>query len=134
MNKNNNDTKRIKVLVVEDNHDMARVITGILQAKGCETTIARNCDEALKSIATNLPDVISCDIQLGGKLTGLDLARAIKSDSRTAHLFLIAISGFSGYTERNEALTAGFDMFFSKPVKFADLTKAIQTVSAKRVD
>jgi two-component system, cell cycle response regulator DivK len=117
------------VLVVENNPDTARVITEILKVKGCNTIVSSNCKEAFNIIQTNMPDLVSCDIRLSEKLTGLDLARMVRTDSRFAHVFLIAISAFNGEEEKAEAISAGFDMFFSKPVKFTDLTKAIEICS-----
>lgn len=129
LNKITKISRRLNALVVEDSPDMARVITGILNVKGCNTIVSSNCKEAFNIIHANMPDFVSCDIRLSGKLTGLDLARLIRNDSRCAHLFLIAISGFDSEQEREEAINAGFNMFFSKPVKFTDLTKAIEICS-----
>jgi CheY-like chemotaxis protein len=132
MNTSTGTSDCLNVLVVEDNADMAHVITGILHAKGCSTIVTNNCEDAFSLIQTNVLDVVSCDIRLSGTLTGLDLARMVRGDSQLAHLFLIAISGLKGEHEKKAALTAGFDMFFPKPVKFADLTKALDAVSKNR--
>jgi CheY-like chemotaxis protein len=121
--------RRFNVLVVEDNPDMARIIAGILKIKGCNTIVASTCKEAFKLIQADMPDIVFSDIRLSGKLTGLDLARMIRSDHQLTHLFLIAISGFSSEEEVAEAMSAGFNMFFSKPVKFSDLTNAIEICS-----
>jgi CheY-like chemotaxis protein len=129
LNKSAEISRRLNVLVVEDCADMARVITGILKVKGCNTIVSSNCEEAFKIIQTDMPDFVSCDIRLSGKFTGLDLARMVRNDNRCAHLFLIAISGFDSEKERAMAISAGFDLFFSKPVKFTDLTRAIEIYS-----
>ncbi len=129
MNKFIRNYRRLNVLVVEDNPDMASVICGILKVKGCNTVVASTCKEAFNLIQADAPDIVSCDIRLSGKLTGLDLARMVRSDNQLAHLFLIAISAFDSKEEKAEALEAGFDMFFSKPVKFSDLTKAVEAYS-----
>ena len=118
------------VLIVEDNADMCRIISGILHVKGCNTIVSRSGEEALDMIKSSMPDIVSCDVQLGGKLSGLDFARQVRMDSGTADLFLIAISGYSDERSRRAALKAGFNMFFSKPVKFADLTSAIEAFDA----
>jgi CheY-like chemotaxis protein len=127
LNKTTNFPRRLKVLVVEDDADMAHIITEIFKVKGCDAIVSNNCIEAFTIIQTDTPDIVSCDIRLSGKLTGLDLASMVRSDSQIAHLFLIAISGF--HDEKERALNAGFDLFFSKPVKFSDLTKAIEIFS-----
>lgn len=120
------------MLVVENNPDMARVIAEILKVKGCNTIVSSNCKEAFNIIQTSMPDLVSSDIRLSGKLTGLDLARMVRNDNRFAHLLLIAISSSNGEKEKAEAMSAGFDMFFSKPVKFTDLSKAIEICSEQR--
>ncbi|MGV3742517.1 MAG: response regulator [Burkholderiaceae bacterium] len=121
--------RRLNVLVVEDNPDMARVISGILKVKGCNTTCVSTCDDAYALIQEDRPDIVSCDIRLSGEKTGLDLARLVRSDHQLVNLFLIAISAFDSKEEKAAALSAGFDMFFSKPVKFSDLTEAIEAYS-----
>jgi CheY-like chemotaxis protein len=127
-----NTIRKLNVLIVDDNADMCKVISSILQVKGCDTNAVRTCEEALKVIKTNPPDMVCCDIRLNGKRSGLDLARIVREDKETAHLFLIAVSGYCGEKEQEEALHAGFDMFFPKPVKFSDLTRAIEAYSTTK--
>lgn len=129
LNKFNKNDRRLNVLVVEDNPDMARVICGILKVKDCNTIVTSTCKEAFNLIRADAPDIVSCDIRLSGKLSGLDLARMVRSDHQLAHLFMIAITAFDGKEEKAAAHNAGFDMFFSKPVKFSDLTKAVEAYS-----
>jgi CheY-like chemotaxis protein len=129
LNNTNKNPRCLNVLVVENNPDMARVITEILKVKGCNTIVSSNYREAFNIIQTDMPDLVSCDIRLSGKVTGLDFARMIRTDPRFANLLLIAISAFNGEKEKAEAMSAGFDMFFSKPVKFTDLSKAIEICS-----
>lgn len=124
VNNYKNTIPKLNVLVVDDNEDMCKVISSILQAKGCETNAVRTCEEALRVIKTSPPHMVSCDIRLNENLSGLDLARIVRGDKDTAYLFLIAVSAYC--EEKERALQAGFDMFFPKPVKFSDLTKALE--------
>jgi CheY-like chemotaxis protein len=128
VNNYKNMMPKLNVLVIDDNEDMCKVISSILQVKGCETKAVRTCEEAIQVIKTMRPDMVSCDIRLNEKLSGLDFARIVRGDKETAHLFLIAVSAYC--EEKEEALQAGFDMFLPKPVRFSDLTNAIELYCA----
>lgn len=115
------------MLIVDGNDDICKVIGSILQVKGCATVAVRTCEDALKAIKIAMPDMVCCDIHLNGERSGLDLARIVRAEKQSAHLFLIGVSGYFSETQKEDALRAGFDMLFPKPVKFSDLTRAIET-------
>lgn len=132
MNNNKNTSQKLNVLIVDDNEDMCKVISSIMQVKGCDTYTARTSEAALNFIKTSMPDMVCCDIRLNGRRAGLDLARIVRGDKETDHLFLIAVSAYCSEKEKEEALHAGFDMFFPKPVRFSDMTRAIEIYFAAR--
>ncbi|WP_019141166.1 response regulator [Noviherbaspirillum massiliense] len=115
-----------RTLVVEDNPDFAQLIRDILEIKGCEARVASNARNGLKAAQEMQPDIIFCDIGLPGELNGLEFARALRADANLSRTPLVAVSGYTSEADRLRAIEAGFDMVFPKPVKFADLTAALE--------
>lgn len=116
----------MNVLVIEDNRDIARILSDILKIKGCETEIAFTAKVGLEIAEQSKPDLIFCDIGLPGEMNGHDFARSLRAHPALGSVPLIAVSGYATEEDRRQALDSGFDMVFPKPVKFADLTTALE--------
>ena len=70
---------KTKILIVEDQFVEANNLQLILEKAGYQvTSIARSVAVALKSIASNIPDLVLLDIHLQGNLTGIDLAHKLR--------------------------------------------------------
>ena len=57
---------------------------------------------------------------------------AIKALPKTKHIPIIAVSAFAMYDDRDKALAAGCDAYYSKPVEFHDLRVRIQSLLEKK--
>ena len=105
----------MRVLVVDDNQDMATTLAMLLRADGFETHAAFNGVEALKILEEVQPDALIVDIAMPG-MTGWEVARKVRQAGAGERLMLIAISG--EYNERANTLFSekgGFNYFVSKP-------------------
>ena len=105
----------VRVLVVDDNHDMATTLAMLLRADGFETHAAFSGVEALKILEEVQPDALIVDIAMPG-MTGWELAQNVRQRGTGERLMLIAISG--EYSERANTLfgdKGGFNYFLSKP-------------------
>jgi two-component system, cell cycle response regulator DivK len=103
------------VLVVDD-HDKNRKLAGdVLRASGLEALEAATGDEAIALAADRLPDVILLDLRLPDT-DGIDVARALAMDPRTAGIPVVALSA-SPYAGGGDRLrTAGFAGYLEKPI------------------
>lgn len=110
-----------RVLVVEDNRDLAKLFCDLLEVMGCTAEAAFNARGALESMQRHPPDLVFCDLHLPGSKSGFDLAVELRGDPAFAQIPLIAVTGFADAPERERALRAGFDRVFEKPVKFAQM-------------
>jgi two-component system CheB/CheR fusion protein len=106
---------RSRILIVEDNEDAADLLKELLELRGHEVTVAPDGQRALDWLESSVPDVILCDLGLPG-ITGLDVARAIRSDSRFAHVWLVALTGYGRPEDKERCEKAGFDAHITKPV------------------
>lgn len=113
--------RRVRVIVVEDNEDLAKLFCDLLQVMGCSTEAAFNARTALECIRSNSPDLVFCDLRLPGEKSGFDVARELRGDPAFAHIPLIAVTGFDDPAEHQRARQAGFEQVFDKPVKFSQI-------------
>ena len=93
------------VLLVEDNEDVAQSTAAILQAAGLEVTHQWSADAALAALngGASLPDIVLSDIEMPGKLSGMDLAFRLRE--RWPHLPVVLITGYAKQLE--EAVSGG---------------------------
>lgn len=121
----------MEVLVIEDNRDFAQIISDILETKGCRPSVAYSASIGLDIARRIKPQIIFCDIVLAGDMNGHDFAREVRGNPDLCDIPLVAISGYVSEEEKQLALEAGFDMLFPKPVKFADLSRAVETFARR---
>jgi CheY-like chemotaxis protein len=115
----------LRVLVVEDNQDLARLFCDLLDVMGCETDMAFTARSALDQARRNPPELVFCDLRLPGEKDGFDVAKELRADEALAGLRLIAVSGLTDVEEQKRAIDAGFDRVFAKPVKFAQIQEVL---------
>ena len=107
----------VRMLVVDDNVDGAALLADYFQGVGAVVAQAHDGIAALAAFESKPPRVALVDIGLPG-IDGLELARIIARSAAPKPL-LVAITGYGQERDRIEALAAGFDGFFAKPVDHA---------------
>ncbi len=119
--------KKLRILVVEDNVDTAEMLTMFLEALGHEVLMEHSPLQALERARIDLPDVCLLDIGLP-EIDGNELARRLRRQPETAHVPLIAITGYGQEHDRENALAAGFNHHFVKPVDAAKLSALLAEI------
>ena len=109
-----------RLVVVEDNEDSREVLCALLTRAGFECKSTDNGLSGLALIDEFEPVAAIVDIGLP-EIDGLEVARRIRSDSKHADIYLIALTGYGQRGDRQTALDAGFDEHLVKPVDFAAL-------------
>ena len=104
-----------RILVVDDNIDIADTMKELLELVGHEVTVAYSGTEALRLAAATLPQAVLLDIGLKD-MTGFDLVRALRQIDVVRDAFMVACSGFSGDDDKQRAYDAGVDQYLVKPV------------------
>jgi DNA-binding response OmpR family regulator len=104
-----------RVLVVDDNHLIRRLLGLILETAGFVAVEAESGDDALELGRDEPPDAWLIDEVMPG-MKGSDLIRVLRRsrDDRLSHAAVVGISGRPG--ARTELLAAGADTFVPKPV------------------
>jgi PAS domain S-box-containing protein len=97
-----------RVLIVDDHRDSAASLEQLMQLSGCDTRIAVDGTEGVKTAATFRPDVVLLDIGLPN-LSGHDAARQIRAQPWGKDVVLIALTGWGRDEDRRASSDAGFD-------------------------
>lgn len=126
---------RLKVLVVDDNPHMRKLVTAILQAFGIVQIIeAPDAERAWKVLKDTNPDVIILDWMMEG-MSGIDLAKMIRTSAASINPFvpIIMLTGHTHIDHVREARDAGINEFLAKPVSVkAILTRLIAVIEHPR--
>ena len=120
-----------KILYVEDHEGNIYMMGKRLQRDGYETIVAKDGQAAISMASAHLPDLILMDLNLP-VIDGLEATRQIKANPKTEKIPIIAVSAFAMYDDRDKALAAGCDAYFSKPVDFHELRVRIQGMLKKK--
>jgi CheY-like chemotaxis protein len=113
----------IRVLVVDDNVDVAELLSEALEGEGFQTAIAHDGRAALERWRSFTPHAAVLDVGLPD-LDGYELARALRAE-HGRRATLIAATGYGQPADRLRASEAGFDCHFVKPVSVQDLVLAL---------
>jgi PAS domain S-box-containing protein len=117
----------LKVMVVDDNADAAEMLAMFLEAIGHQVFVEHSPRKALERAKVERPHVSLLDIGLPD-MDGNELARHLRAQPETAKSILVAITGYGQEQDRNNALDAGFDYHFMKPVDSAKLASLLNEI------
>lgn len=109
-----------RILVADDNPDIADTIAELLELDGHEVRVAYDGQQALTLFHSYGPEIVISDIGMPG-LTGHQLARAIRATPAGQAVRLIAMTGWGQAQDQAEALAAGFDHHLTKPADMQTL-------------
>jgi two-component system CheB/CheR fusion protein len=115
-----------RVLVIEDDPEIAEGLAAVLQLGSYEVAIARSGQAGIDKARAFGPDAVLCDIGLPG-LDGYAVARAFRADAALQSIFLVALSGYAQSEDIAKARAAGFDRHLAKP---ANVEKILRTLAA----
>ncbi len=125
-------TSGLRILMVDDNLDIARVMTVILAMWGYRVHTAYDGEEAVTAAREFQPDVVLCDIGLPG-LNGYEACRLMKAQAWHPKMVLIAISGWGQDEDRRKSEEAGFAHHLVKPVDPQSLKKLLSSLDTAKV-
>ena len=110
------DRTSLHILLVDDNIDAAAMLQHYLEMRGHRVDVAHTAKSALTRAQAEAYDVFLLDIGLPD-IDGYELARRLRADARSSDAVLIAVTGYGQHKDRQDALQAGFDYHFVKPVE-----------------
>jgi two-component system, cell cycle response regulator DivK len=106
--------ERPLILIVEDQSDLRYLYAQQLALCGFDVIEAENGADAITYTCARGPDVVLMDLSLP-VVDGWEATRRLKSDERTAHIPIVALTAHDGSGELQRATRAGCDWFVPKP-------------------
>ena len=119
------NARRNRLLVVEDNPVSLRLLKQLLKAHGYEVLGTPEGLQALDLAREEQPDLILMDIRLPG-INGLDVTCRIKQDDQTKAIPIIAVTAFATPGDETKALESGCAAYITKPVKVDELLRTVE--------
>jgi two-component system, OmpR family, alkaline phosphatase synthesis response regulator PhoP len=126
-----NGSKRGKILVVDDDPGVRKIVKMYLEKQGYAVQTAANtaqASELLKNKQEALPNLVLLDIMMPGS-TGWQLLKDLENDPRASALPVIAISGLEKPTQQNEYDSKMLYDYLVKPFSMEELSRAVRKFS-----
>ena len=114
--------ERPKILIIDDDDDIRKVLASILEEKGYETDTAKNGEEAVTKAGKNFYNLALIDIRLPD-MEGTDLLSRL--EQTTPKMIKIILTGYPTMGNAVSALNKGADGYLMKPVNMDILNSRI---------
>ncbi|MBI1851540.1 MAG: MASE1 domain-containing protein [Planctomycetes bacterium] len=120
---------RCRVLVVDDNVDVAQTLAILLGTWGHEVVTVNDGSAALEVAETFHPDAVVLDIGLPG-IDGYEVARRIRTHPKLHGALVIAMTGYGQAEDRRRSVEAEIDHHLVKPVDPIELRRLLETAES----
>jgi DNA-binding response OmpR family regulator len=108
------------ILVVEDDLDVAEMLSAYFRVQGYDVLIANLGEEGIQTCRTNRPDLVILDIRLPD-IDGSEVARQLRSNRRTSDIPIIFLTDKRHREDRLQGLELGADDYITKPFDIQEL-------------
>ena len=124
--------RKHKILVVEDERDVADLIRHTLERTGdAELSVAASGDTALKAVSEWQPDLVLLDLNLP-VLDGTEVCRILRAGESTRHIPIVILTARTDEDDRVRGLELGADDYITKPFSLRELTARVRAALRRR--
>ena len=113
-----------KILIADDEPNIVAALEFLLQRHGFEVSVARDGDEALRMLDTDMPDLVLLDVMMP-KRSGYEVCQRMRESERWRHIKIVMLSAKGSEVEVNKGLSIGADLYITKPFSTRDLVAQI---------
>ena len=121
----------LRVLVVDDNRDVADSTASVMRLNGCDVHVAYDGKAALESVQRLRPDAVLLDIGLP-TIDGYLVAEHIRAHPENGGTMIVAVSGYGQQQDRERSRSVGFDYHVVKPIDPAVLAGLVGSLRMSR--
>jgi DNA-binding response OmpR family regulator len=114
----------MRILVVEDQDSIRRMIEALVGARGYQVTAVSTGTKAIDVATTDPPDMVLLDLMIPG-YDGFEVCRRLRADPLTQTVPILVISALDDPESRTKAATAGATAYYTKPFSPMALLKEI---------
>ncbi len=118
--------RRERILVVDDDPDIARFVELSLQMEGFDVSVAHDGETALDSVLDNPPDLVVLDLMMP-TVDGVEVTRKLRASALTSALPIIMLTARGQTVDKVLGLTAGADDYIVKPFDTMELVARVRT-------
>ena len=116
-----------KILVVEDEPDIAKLVSYNLTQERFKVVTAEDGEQALKTIQREKPNLVVLDLMLPG-LSGIEVCKILREREETAKLPILMLTAKAGEADRVLGLELGADDYLSKPFSPRELVARVRAI------
>ncbi len=116
-----------RILVVEDERDLAELLVYNLKKHGFDALALRDGHAAIAAIRTQPPDLLILDLMLPG-LSGIEIARSVRTNPRLAKVPIIMLTARADEADQLAGLAVGADDYVTKPFSMKVLLARVQSL------
>jgi CheY-like chemotaxis protein len=120
----------MRILVVEDQDSIRRMIEALVQARGYQVTAVSSGVKAIDVALTDPPDIVLLDLNLPGQYDGFDVCTRLRGDPQTRAVPVVIISAMDDDDSRARATAAGATAYYTKPFSPIALLKEIDRLKS----
>jgi two-component system, OmpR family, phosphate regulon response regulator PhoB len=121
--------KKPRVLVVEDEDNIAIALDYLMTREGYEHDRVANGAEALARIRSTHPDLVLLDVMLP-EVSGYEICQGIRMDPALADVKVLMMTARGSAIERRKGMALGADGFISKPFELKELRDEVRRLLA----
>lgn len=115
------------ILIIEDDPSLVELLRYNLENEGFDVSVARDGEEGLESVATQVPDLVVLDWMLPN-VSGIEVCRQLRQKPETRTMPVIMLTAKGEESDRVRGLETGADDYIVKPFSPAELTARIKAV------
>jgi two-component system alkaline phosphatase synthesis response regulator PhoP len=116
-----------RVLIVEDDPDIARLVAHYLEKAGFTAERVANGRDALDALAARVPDALVLDLMLP-LMDGLEVCRRVRANAKTAAIPIVMLTARGEESERISGLELGADDYLAKPFSPNELVARVRAL------
>ncbi len=118
-------TMKKKILIVDDEPNIVMSLDYLLRKNNFEVFIARNGNEALKLLDSEVPDLMLLDIMMPD-VDGYEVCMHVKSNEKYKGVKVVFLSAKSKQEDIEKGYAMGADLYLTKPFSTRNLVKSIE--------
>ncbi|WP_088278999.1 response regulator transcription factor [Ideonella sp. A 288] len=115
-----------RILVIEDQADIRRLIRWTIDTERHEIHEAANGPQGLESAQRLVPDLVLLDVMMPGGMDGFEVCARIKADPKLAHAPVVMLTARAQEKDHRAGEQAGAEAFLAKPFSPSDLVDTIE--------
>jgi two-component system phosphate regulon response regulator PhoB len=119
-----------RILIIEDERPLVKVLAYNLQREGYEVTVAHDGQEGLRKALTNPPDLVLLDLMLP-TLDGLEVCRELRANEHTRHVPILMLTAKAEETDQIVGFSMGADDYVTKPFSVKVLLQRIKALQRR---